>query len=280
MAALLLALLALPAAPKTPTSVEILFVKSGPDASVATRAVGQERAIVLIQGLVLHPISKEKVVKPSLRSWQEKNSTLVKELSRRGDVWSLAYSQTASCERIAESAELLDHLRGLKKAGYREIVLVGHSAGGLIARQIVEDQPDLGVTKVIQVCCPNAGSNWAALKTARAIQAAFLSSLTHSSREKMLKDRKEKRIPMTVQFACVIGSFRLGGDGVVSCKSQWSDDLQDQGIPAHTLRTTHWDAVRSIRGAELIGRLIIEAQTRWDPRTVREAQETAGWLSG
>jgi hypothetical protein len=272
MAAFLLALLTLPITPASVPEVEVLFVKAGPDAHVAGRTAGQDRAVVLIQGLVLHPISKEKVTKPALRSWQEQDSILVKELSRSADVWSLAYSQTAACERIADAPVLLRHLGELKRDGYREIVLVGHSAGGLIARQIVEDHADLGVTKVIQVCCPNAGSNWAALKAVRAVQAAFMSSLTHAARERLLQDRKEKRIPPTVQFACVVGSIRLGGDGVVSCRSQWSDDLQVQGIPAHALTATHWDAVRSVRGAELIARLIVQAQYRWDARTVRDVR--------
>jgi hypothetical protein len=271
MLTLLLALLTAQAVP--PKTVEVLFVKVGPNARVVGRSAGQQRAVVLIHGLVLHPIAKDKATKAELRSWQHQDSNLVKEVSRHADVYSLAYGQTAACEHIAQSPLLLDHLRGLKKAGYRDIILVGHSAGGLIARQLVEDNQDIGITKVIQVCCPNSGSNWAVLKTARSVQAAFLASLTHSARERLLKERKEKRIPTEVQFTCVIGSVRLGGDGIVSCKSQWSEDLQAQGIPAHSLRTTHWDAVRSPKGAELLGRLVQESQKRWDERTVREVRK-------
>jgi pimeloyl-ACP methyl ester carboxylesterase len=271
MATLFLALLTAPLV--ATSSFEVLFVKVGPNARVVGRSAGQERAVVLIHGLALHPISKDKVSKAQLRSWQQQDSTLVKELSQHADVYALAYGQTASCESIAESPRLLEHLRGLKKAGYRDIVLVGHSAGGLIARYLVEDNPEIGITKVIQVCCPNGGSSWAALKTARSVQAAFLASLTHTAREKLLQQRKEKRIPTEIQFTCVIGSVRFGGDGVVSCKSQWSDDLQAQGISAHSLRATHWDAVRSAKGAELLGRLVREPHKRWDERAVREARK-------
>jgi pimeloyl-ACP methyl ester carboxylesterase len=267
-------LLALLTAPSVPTStVEVLFVKVGPNARVVSRTAGQQRAVVLIHGLALHPISKERVAKAELRSWQKPDSTLVKEISRHADVYSLAYGQTVAVESIAMSPRLLEHLRGLKKAGYRDIILVGHSAGGLIARYLVEDNPEIGITKVIQVCCPNGGSNWAALKMARPVQAAFLASLTHSAREKLLQQRKEKRIPAAIDFACVIGCVHLGGDGVVSCKSQWSEDLQAQGIPAHSLRATHWDAVRSAKGAELLDRLIREPHKRWDERAVREARK-------
>jgi pimeloyl-ACP methyl ester carboxylesterase len=271
MATLLLALLTVQMPSKT--TVEVLFVKVGPNARVVGRSAGQERAVVLIHGLALHPLAKDKASKARLRPWQQQDSALVKEVARHADVYALAYGQTAACERIAESLPLLEHVRGLKKAGYRDIVLVGHSAGGLIARQLVEDNEDIGVTKVIQVCCPNAGSNWAALRTTRSVQAAFLASLTHSARERLLKERKEKRIPNAVQFACVIASVHLGGDGVVSCKSQWSEDLQTQGIPAVSLHATHWDAVRSAKGAELLGRLVQESQKRWDERTVREARK-------
>ncbi len=267
----MLALLTFHAAP-TP-AVEVLFVKVGPNARVVGRSAGQERAVVLIHGLTLHPISRDKVAKAQLRPWQQQDSTLVKEVSRHADVYALAYGQTTPCERIAESPLLLNHLRSLKKSGYREIVLVGHSAGGLIARQIVEDHDDIGITKVIQVCSPNGGSNWAALKAARTVQKPFLASLTHAAREKFLKERKDKRIPAAIQFACVVAIVHLGGDMLVSCKSQWTEDLQAQGIPAHLLKTSHWDAVRSPKGAELLGRLVDAAQNRWDERTVREARK-------
>jgi pimeloyl-ACP methyl ester carboxylesterase len=272
MSALLLAVLSLPVA-QTP-SVEALFIKVGPNARVPGRSAGQERAVVLIHGLSVS-LSKDKVARPIFRSWQKTDSHLVKALASDSDVYAFAYGQTVSCDRVSDTPLLLQSLRNLKKAGYREIILVGHSAGGLVARHLVEDHSDVGVTKVVQICTPNAGSSWAALKTARSIQVAFLASLTHTSRERILRVRKDKRIPADIQFACVVGSSRIGvgGDGVVSCKSQWSLDLQAQGIPAHGFRTTHWDAVRTARGAEFISRIVKEPQKRWDERTVREVRK-------
>jgi pimeloyl-ACP methyl ester carboxylesterase len=257
-----------------PPAVDSLFVKVGPNPRVVGRSPKQDRAVVLIHGLSV-TVSKGKVVKPQLRIWQQHDSVLVKELARDSDVYALAYGQSISCDQIGDDPLVLEHLKGLKKAGYREIVLVGHSAGGVIARHLVEDHSDLGVTKVIQICTPNAGSRWASLATPRSVQVAFLTSLTVTSRKRILAERKDKLIPKDVQFTCVVGYSRVGvhGDGVVSCKSQWSECLQAQGIPAHTLRTSHWDAVRGAAGAELIARLVKEEQKRWDERTVRESRK-------
>jgi pimeloyl-ACP methyl ester carboxylesterase len=256
--------------------VETLFVKVGPNARVPGRSAKQDRAIVLIHGLSVSPFSKAKVKRPYLRSWQRQDSILVKELARFADVYALAYGQTIACERISGVPLVLSHLRKLKKEGYAQIVLVGHSAGGLVARHLVEDYANLGVTKVIQVCAPNAGSGWAALKiSARSVQKAFLESLTHAGRKRILEERKGKLIPAAVEFACVVGSSRIGvnGDGVVSCHSQWSDDLQAQGIPAYALHTIHWDAVRTAPGAELIATLVKEAQKRWQKDKVKAARK-------
>src|SRR5439155_1564859 len=125
------------------------------------RVARHERAIVLIHGLALHPISKEKAHRAELRPWQQPASALVKRLAKEGDVFAFAYAQTVAVEDVHRATDLAGQLRGLRRLGYREIVLLGHSAGGLIARHLVEDVPDVGVTKVIQVCAPNAGSSWA-----------------------------------------------------------------------------------------------------------------------
>src|SRR6266481_2076616 len=51
------------------------------------------------------------------------------------DVFALAYSQEVGVERVAETPVLRQAVSKLKALGYREVVLVGHSAGGLVARQ-------------------------------------------------------------------------------------------------------------------------------------------------
>jgi pimeloyl-ACP methyl ester carboxylesterase len=274
MNALLIALLSLPTTAAPPTSkVDAIFQKVAPARPLTGRSPGQSCAVVLIHGLGLHPLSKGRAAKAALRPWQQPDGLLVKELAQKADVYALAYGQSAAVETIHEATGLADHVRGLRKAGYRDIVLVGHSAGGLIARHLVEDYPKLGVTKVIQVSAPNTGSALAALRTARGVQLTFLTSMSRTARLAVLQKRKGRQIPVAVQFVCIIAFTRLGGDGIVSRASQWSEDLQKQGIPAYLLRSAHWESVKTVRAAELIGRLVREAQPRWKEEEVAEARK-------
>jgi pimeloyl-ACP methyl ester carboxylesterase len=269
-------LLTMPPALATPAPVQIqtLFVKVGPMPGVSGRSPNQDRAVVLIHGLGLHMISSEKPVKAYLRSWQQSDHPLVRRLAQDSDVYALSYGQNLPLGEIAASPEILRHVRSLKTAGYKQVVLIGHSAGGVIARELVEDNPDLGVTRVLQVCSPNEGSGWAALRTARAAQMPFLVSLTRTGREKVIDLRYPgKRIPDSVEFVCVVGSCRLRGDGVVSTRSQWSAELQAQGVPAYSMRTTHWDAMTNSRTPDLLGRLVVEPMPRWDEAKVVETRK-------
>jgi pimeloyl-ACP methyl ester carboxylesterase len=259
--------------PPTVAGVQTLFVKVGPNPKVPGRSAGQSRAVVLIHGLALYPLSKERILTARLRTWQQPESLLVKSLSKDSDVYSLAYAQTSSVEAISQSQVILNYLSNLRTQGYQQIVLIGHSAGGLIARQLVEDHPQLGVTRVIQVCAPNIGSSLANLKAVRPAQTAFLNSLTRTDRLKVLELRSDRRIPEEVDFACVVGSGRLGGDGVVVARSQWSADLQNQGIPAFPVRVLHWEAMKNPNSIELISRLVREPLPRWHPTRVAEARK-------
>jgi pimeloyl-ACP methyl ester carboxylesterase len=226
------------------------------------------RAVVLIHGLFVHPFSKTKVSRAQLHSWQQPNCLLVKRLAQEADVYSFAYAQTESADDIAECPQLEKQLRKLRQAGYREIVLIGHSAGGVIARQFVEDHPDWGVTKVIQVCAPNAGSGWAKWQTVRANQIDFLDSLTKPARRRSLSQRAGKEIPPNIEFSCIVGTGTVVGDGLVSNRSQYPPDLQKQGIPAYPFNSTHWMVLRSHKGVELVARLVREHQPRWDDKQV------------
>ncbi|MFO0841274.1 MAG: alpha/beta fold hydrolase [Gemmataceae bacterium] len=269
-----MALLTGPPAMSAPAAkVQTVFVKVGPMPGVSGRSSGQDRAVVLIHGLGLHMVSAEKPVRAYLRPWQQSDHPLVRRLAQDSDVYALAYGQNLPLGEVVSSEEIHRHVRSLKGIGYKQVVLVGHSAGGLIARELVEDHADLGVTRVVQVCSPNEGSGWAALRTARAAQMPFLVSLTRAGREKVIDQRYPgKRIPDSIGFACVVASCRLGGDGVVSCRSQWSAELQAQGVPAYSIRATHWDAMTSSRTPDLLARLVAEPMPRWDEAKVIEAR--------
>jgi hypothetical protein len=244
-----------------------------PPGRIMARSPGQTRAIVLINGLHVHPFSKENVVRPQMRDWQQRDSKLVHELTGAGDIFAFAYAQDVQVDEVASGSTLEEDVRWLKQQGYTEIVLIGHSAGGLVARQFVEDHPDAGVTRVIQVCAPNGGSSWAKLPAVRKNQHVFLHSLTKEGRKMALDWRRDRQIPENVEFLCVVGAAKKSGDGVVSREAQWSDDLQRQGIPAVTLDVTHPMAMRNQKAAEVIARLAVTSVGRWQPQQVIAAKK-------
>jgi pimeloyl-ACP methyl ester carboxylesterase len=228
------------------------------------RSLGQSRAVVLIEGLRLH-LLRQDAAKPDLRHWQQPGSVLVRALARDADVFAFTYGQRAPVTEIADVPALATTVRRLREAGYREIVLIGFSAGGIVARQFIEDYPSAGVARVIQVCAPNVGSPLANMHVGVApVQKVFLQSLTSKARVAVLEDRRDKRIPADVEFLCVVGNGLIYSDGVVPTHSQWPDDLQAQGVPAVVIATEHWFAVRGERAAQQIARLAHEHQPRWD----------------
>ncbi len=103
---------------------------------------------------------------------------------------------------------------------------------------------------------------------AGAAQKPFMHSLTSQSRTQFLADRGDRRIPAHIDFVCVVGNGLFSSDGVVSARSQWSEDLQIQGVPAVPLSAEHWTALRNERGLEVIARLVRERQPRWDAARV------------
>src|SRR5205823_4734227 len=122
-------------------------------------------------------------------------------------------------------------------------------------------------------CAPNAGSTLAGLKPSRDAQPSFLASLSRSSRAAVLKKRKDVSVPDCVEFVCVVGHLRLGGDGLVALSSQWSEDLQGQGIPARAIKAAHWDAVKTPKGAEQIAKIALESHPRWKTEQVLEGRK-------
>ncbi len=224
------------------------FVQTHPDSKdeILRRTPDRSRAVVLIHGLRLHPLRPAEATRSRLHGWQRPQSAMVRALAPHADVFAFAYCQNVPVEEIADSPCLVHGMASLKELGYDEIVLIGHSAGGLIARQFVEDHSDIGVTRVIQVCAPNAGAGYADFKPAAPkAQQPFLKSLTKEARTQCLRGRCDKTIPVEVDFHCVVGCGAALGDGVVSIRSQWPADLEAQGVPVHRLWTTHYTVMRS-----------------------------------
>jgi pimeloyl-ACP methyl ester carboxylesterase len=250
---------------------EVRFLQVYPaieDPTQFTRSSGQRRAVVLIHGYWLH-LKAEKVGKAIFKEWQEKDSVLVKTLGKDADVFAFAYGQTVEIEKIAGHKALADGIANLRKMGYTEIVLLGHSAGGLVAREFVEDHPGAGVTKVVQVCTPNGGCAYAEIKLVPKNHRAFLFSLGKAGREKCLRQRADKRIPASVQFVCII----TAEDYVVPCKCQWTSDLQEQGVPAVRIDLGHRQVMRDTRAAKTLAEIIRQRQPRWSVTDVAAARK-------
>jgi pimeloyl-ACP methyl ester carboxylesterase len=265
---------AAPPPPKAETAVEppeVKFVQVHPamkEPGQFIRSRSQGRAVVLIHGYWLH-LKKERVNRAIFKDWQGKKSALVNTLGKDADVFAFAYGQTVSVEEIADLRPLTEGIRRLRGLGYSQIVLVGHSAGGLVAREFVEDHPASGVTKVVQVCAPNGGSFYADIKLVPKNHQPFVSSLCKTSRDKCLRERAGKKVPAAVQFVCVITAEDL----VVPCKCQWTPDLQDQGVPAVRINVGHRQVMRQTGAAQQLAEIIRRRETRWSMAQVAAARK-------
>jgi pimeloyl-ACP methyl ester carboxylesterase len=159
----------------------------------------------------------------------------------------------------------------IKKAGYKEIVLIGHSAGGVIARLFVESNPDAGVTKLITVSSPHTGSELAHLKGGYPkVQASFVQSLLPEIRIQAAP----RKIDDKIEMACVICKLkRVDGDGLVNLNSQWPEECRKLGIPAVLVQGNHFEAMIGQAGVKAIGELAREKLTRWSPEEVDKARK-------
>jgi pimeloyl-ACP methyl ester carboxylesterase len=233
----------------------------------------KDRALLLIPGLKIHPLRPAQCARPERHSWQETNSDLVRMLAADFDVFAFGYAQTAPLEVVVHSPGLRDAVGHLKKAGYKDIVLVGHSAGGVIARLFATSYPDAGVTKVIAVASPHAGAEAAKLQIGYPrVQAPFVQSLAPNVRmaAKIAGDAKPNN---SVEMACVVCKLRrLDSDGLVNIASQWPEDCRSCGVPAVVVQVSHWEVMLNPAGAKVIGELAREKLARWNRDEVEQAR--------
>ena len=235
----------------------------------------KERAALLIPGLKIHPLKPAKVTRPELHDWQEPRGELVRALAPDFDVFAFGYAQTAPVDVVAHTPGLRDTVGQLRRAGYREVVLIGHSAGGIVARQFAECYPNAGATRVIQVATPNAGSDFAAFfKTGYPkCQAPFVQSLAPAARAEVVR-RARGLLSPRVELVCVVCKLRgIDGDGLVHPVSQWPEDLQQQGVPAAVVQVSHFDAMKAGPSVRLIAELARTNLTRWVPEQVDQARK-------
>ncbi len=278
MIASLTVLGALFAVPCASTDVPTELWQVAPDTSekpwdVPARPGEKTRAVVLIHGLFVHPLRPALATKPWRRDWQEPKSELVKVLSKDADVFAFAYAQITPVEDVTDGPGLRGAVARLRKAGYKEIVLVGHSAGGVIARQFVERYPTAGVTKVIAVAAPFAGVDLATLNVGYPkVQAPFVKSLAPEAREEAAKTNKP--LGKNVELVCVVCKLKLvDTDGLVGTTSQWSADLQGLGVPVVHVPCDHFTVMYHPATANTIAKLIRDKLVRWEQNEVEQARK-------
>lgn len=229
------------------------------------------RAVVLVHGLFLHVFRPARAAQPWIRDWQEPKSELVKALAKDSDVFAFSYAQTVPVEDVADSAGLRGAVAKLRKAGYAEVVLVGHSAGGLVVCQFVEHHPDAGVTKVIAVATPFGGVGLANAKVGYPkVQAPFVHSLSPEARAKANPQPPGK----DVQIACVVCKLKHAeSDGLVPIRSQWTEQLRKAGVPVVLASASHFEVKHSPDAAKVIAELVREKLTRWTPEETEKARK-------
>jgi pimeloyl-ACP methyl ester carboxylesterase len=262
--------------PAGPVLVETRFEQVFPVASnrqFLDPTPGRTRAVVLVHGLGIHPFNGSLAARAELHAWQKPGTPLVKALSKSADVFAFTYGQNTDLDTISRLPALERAINKLHFLGYREIVLVGHSAGGVLVRLFIEDHPDAPVTKVLMVCAPHLGSSWAKADiSVRKVQGPFLQSLTKSQRLSVMAQRSGRMIPLHVQCMCVVSGSSALGDGVVSCASQWPEDLQEQGIPVLHVNNTHFTVMHSKKTAALLAEWIDRDFPRLSSTEVRAAR--------
>jgi len=232
----------------------------------------KDRAVLIIPGLKIHPFRPVYATRPEIREYQQTSSELVKALAKDSDVFSFGYAQTVPLDAVAHSPGLRAAVAQIKAAGYREIVLIGHSAGGVISRIFAEAYPESGVTKVISVAAPHGGSEIASLRLGYPrVQAPFVESLTPEVRADM---PQRKNPDDKLQIACVVCKVkRIEADGLVKLASQWPEECRKAGVPAVLVQTDHWHAMLSPASIKVISELAKEKLTRWSPEAVEKAHK-------
>ncbi len=261
------------AAPAANLPTELWQVAPDPRVKLLEKApAAKERAVVLIPGLKIHPLRPSVSTRPEMHSFQEPGSEIVRALSKEFDVYAWGYAQTVPMDVVAHSPGLRRAVQGLRDAGYKDIVLIGHSAGGVIARIFVQAYPDSGVTKLITVASPHAGAELADLIRAGypKVQAPFIQSLATELRS----DNLGGKIPDKLEMVCVVCKLkRLDFDGLVTVSTQWPENCQEAGVPAVLLQVIHWDAMHNPQSTKMISDLARIKLTRWNAAEVGIAQK-------
>src|SRR5205085_6577185 len=128
-----------------PPPVAATFVQIAPvgvdGAHRFVRTPERFRAVVLVHGLRPHPFRDSPVLQTDLSLWEEPGSPLVRRLGQESDVFAFSYGQNVPVGDVAGAPELAAGVRRLRALGYEQVVLIGYSAGAIVVREFVEDEP-------------------------------------------------------------------------------------------------------------------------------------------
>jgi pimeloyl-ACP methyl ester carboxylesterase len=233
-----------------------------------------DKAVVFIHGLLPHVFHPERATQPEVHDWQVSSGLLAKQLADDYDIFGFSYAQSQSVDSITLCRGLRTGINAIEAAQYKEIVLIGHSAGAIIARQFAEFFPEDGITKIICISGPHLGSGWAKLPTFTLpkTQVAFINSLLPDVRTALHKERAIK-LPKDLEACCVLSKWnRTDHDTIVNLRSQWPTDLQDQGIPAVLASCNHFDVMTNEAAVKSITELVRGKIVRWKPEQTELAQ--------
>ena len=123
-------------------------------------------------------------------------------------------------------------------------------------------------------------ADWAAkLGQAPPAQQPFVKSLGASYRTELLKNRKERKIPDSVEFVAVLSLAVSGakGDSVVHRRSQWPADLQEQRIPCVRVQSNHGEVMLHDDCLKVLCELATQPQRRWSEEQVRHMRKELGF---
>lgn len=193
-------------------------------------------------------------------------------LIERLDRWRLQpcvffYASGASLHEVAH--DLAEELRVLRSTrGVHEMLVVAHSMGGLIARDVLINGTNLGVTvpALVTISTPwrgHAGASFAA-RYAPVVIDSWLDLATDST---YLASLFAASLPAQTRHHLIFSygrrwtSFGPASDEVVSVASQLSRQAQEQAYRIYGFNTTHTEILNQPATAELMNQILTSAAT-------------------
>jgi pimeloyl-ACP methyl ester carboxylesterase len=187
------------------------------------------------------------------------------------------YPSGASLHDVAR--ELAEELRVLRSTrGVSEMLVVAHSMGGLIARDVLINESNLGVDvpALVTISTPWRGHKGAALARYApvtvdawldlATDSAYITSLFGDGSGRQTSLPTQTRHHLIFSYGRRWTSFGPANDEVVSVASQLSRPAQEQAYRIYGFNTRHSEILNQPATAELLNRILTTAvASPWSP---------------